>query len=92
MSIGLEMFLDGSISMGAPIDIWRALAPTILALSKRVSLGGPTRTFFSELVSLELPYSFLSSTFGGWRRPRLARRDYVIDPGAFRGLFRPYSI
>lgn len=46
MSIGLESSSDASTSIGAPMDIWRALAPTILALSNRVSLGGPMRTFF----------------------------------------------
>jgi len=49
MSIGLEKLSEISTSMGAPIDIWRALAPTILAFSKRVSLGGPIKTFFSFL-------------------------------------------
>ena len=41
------------------MDICRALAPTILAFSKRVSLGGPTWIFASLFgsisVSLELP-------------------------------------
>jgi len=49
MSMGPEKFLDGSIRIGAPMDICRALAPTILAFSKRVSLGGPTSIFFSVL-------------------------------------------
>jgi len=31
--------------MGAPMEICSALAPTILAFSKRVTLGGPTVTF-----------------------------------------------
>ena len=30
--------------MGAPNDTWSARAPAILALSKRVSFGGPIRT------------------------------------------------
>jgi len=47
MSIGFEKPSEMSTSMGAPIDICRDLAPTILAFSKRVSLGGPIRIFFS---------------------------------------------
>ena len=46
MSIGLGKPSEISVSMGAPIDIWRALAPTTLAFSKRVILGGPTVIFF----------------------------------------------
>jgi len=45
MSIGFEKPLDTSRSRGAPMEIWRALAPTIRAFSKRVSLGGPIKTF-----------------------------------------------
>jgi len=45
MSIGLEMPSEMSMSMGAPMEICNALAPTILAFSKRVTLGGPTTTF-----------------------------------------------
>jgi len=46
MSIGLGKPPEISTSMGAPMDIWRALAPTILAFSKRVIFGGPTVIFF----------------------------------------------
>jgi hypothetical protein len=49
MSIGLEKPSETSTSIGAPIDIWRDLAPTIRAFSKRVSFGGPTKIFFSIL-------------------------------------------
>jgi len=42
MSIGLAKLSETSMSMGAPMDIWRALAPTTLAFSNRVILGGPT--------------------------------------------------
>jgi len=49
MSIGLEKPSETSTSTGAPIDIWRDLAPTIRAFSKRVSLGGPIKIFFSVL-------------------------------------------
>ena len=42
MSIGLVSVSMTSISMGAPIEIWSDLAPTILAFSKRVIFGGPT--------------------------------------------------
>jgi len=41
MSIGPVKPCLESINMGAPIDIWSALAPTILAFSKRVIFGGP---------------------------------------------------
>lgn len=43
-SIELVTPSGGSISNGAPIDSCRDRAPTILALSNRVSLGGPMRT------------------------------------------------
>ena len=42
ISIGPVGPSDTSISIGAPIEICSALAPTILAFSKRVILGGPT--------------------------------------------------
>lgn len=41
MSIGPVKLCLESMSMGAPIDICRALAPTTLAFSKRVIFGGP---------------------------------------------------
>ena len=46
ISIGLVNPSDTSTSIGAPIEICRALAPTTLAFSKRVILGGPTVTLF----------------------------------------------
>lgn len=49
--MGFERVSEGSMRMGAPIEIWRALAPTIRAFSNLVSLGGPTQIFFSWLVS-----------------------------------------
>jgi len=52
MSMGFGSFLEGSMRSGAPMAIWRALAPTTRALSNLVSLGGPTQIFLSELVSL----------------------------------------
>jgi hypothetical protein len=58
MSMGPVDALLGSISIGAPMAIWRALAPTILALSKRVSFGGPMVIFFSVPVSLEFSSVF----------------------------------
>jgi len=51
MSIGRLTFSGISMRTGAPRLIWRALAPIILALSNRVSLGGPVIDF-SELISL----------------------------------------
>jgi hypothetical protein len=50
MSIGLEEPPETSTSIGAPMEICRALAPTILAFSKRVIFGGPTIIlFFSDV-------------------------------------------
>jgi len=69
MSIGLDKLWEGSTKMGAPIAIWRALAPTMRALSKRVSLGGPTQIFLSSGFILEL-----SSTFWPHSRPSHSRR------------------
>ncbi len=89
MSIGLAKFLVGSTKIGAPIEIWRALAPTMRARSKRVILGGPIQIFSSSAGILEL-----SSTFSAhsahpahsrstlrWHRWtfRLSRCDYVVD-------------
>ena len=47
MSIGLVSVSITSMSMGAPIDICRDLAPTILAFSNRVIFGGPTEILSS---------------------------------------------
>lgn len=49
--MGFESASEGWIRMGAPMEIWRDLAPTILAFSNLVSLGGPTQISFSWLVS-----------------------------------------
>jgi hypothetical protein len=50
ISIGPVNPSETSMSMGAPIEICRALAPTILAFSNRVILGGPTATLvFSDV-------------------------------------------
>src|ERR687888_1967819 len=40
------------INDGAPKDSCKDLAPLILALSNLVSLGGPIKTLFSEVISL----------------------------------------
>lgn len=45
MSIGLASVEMISISIGAPIEIWSDLAPTIRAFSNRVIFGGPTTIF-----------------------------------------------
>jgi len=42
MSMGPENPSETSTRIGAPMDIWRALAPTIRAFSNRVIFGGPT--------------------------------------------------
>jgi hypothetical protein len=83
MSIGFERALDGPTSIGAPIAIWRALAPTIRAFSKRVSFGGPIQNFLSPLVSLVRPDTLRPHS----RRPlwgpcwlfHFARCNYVVD-------------
>jgi hypothetical protein len=50
MSIGPVKPSETSTSIGAPMEIWRALAPTILAFSKRVIFGGPMEIFsFSDV-------------------------------------------
>jgi len=50
MSIGLDTPSEVSTRIGAPIEICRALAPTILAFSKRVIFGGPIEIFcFSDV-------------------------------------------
>ena len=50
MPIGLESPSVSSTSMGAPMEIWRALAPTTLAFSNRVIFGGPMVTLpFSDV-------------------------------------------
>lgn len=53
-----DMFLEGrSTRIGAPIDICRALAPTILALSNLVSLSGPIKVD-SDFLELKLLNTF----------------------------------
>jgi hypothetical protein len=53
MSMGLDRSLAGCIRIGAPMAIWRALAPTIRAFSNLVSLGGPIKISLPGFVSLE---------------------------------------
>ena len=53
MSIGPTRYFGTSTIMGAPMAICRDLAPTIRALSNRVSLAGPIVTSFSSFVILE---------------------------------------
>jgi len=65
MSMGWLTFSGVSIRMGAPKLIWRALAPMILALSNRVSIGGPVIDF-SELISLNPHPKILFQSFAGW--------------------------
>lgn len=62
MLIGLEPPSDTSTSMGAPMDICRALAPTTLAFSKRVIFGGP-------IVILALADVFYYSPIPGYPPP-----------------------
>src|SRR5437867_9471229 len=49
-SIGDSRSCLRSRRTGAPIDIWRARAPTTLAFSKRVSFGGPISMLSGSLV------------------------------------------
>jgi hypothetical protein len=69
MSMGWFTFSGVSIRMGAPKLIWRALAPIILALSNRVSLGGPVIDF-SELISLNPHHKILFSRLHGLERSK----------------------
>ena len=59
MSMGLEKPSETSTSMGAPMDIWRALAPTIRAFSKRVSLGGPIKILARATLYTHLAHVFI---------------------------------
>lgn len=52
ISIGPARVFGGSTRIGAPIAICKALAPTIRARSKRVSLAGPIVTSFCSVVCL----------------------------------------
>ena len=85
MAISIGDLASGILSrVGAPIAICRALAPTILALSKRVIFGGPTQIFLSSLVMLELSSTFRSHATWGtlwrhWWALRFAGRNYVVD-------------
>jgi len=49
MSIGLVKPPSTPTSMGAPMEIWSALAPTILAFSNLVIFGGPTVILCSDV-------------------------------------------
>lgn len=52
MSMGLVKVVPStSTSIGALMDIWSALAPTILAFSNRVIFGGPIVIFSCSGVS-----------------------------------------
>jgi hypothetical protein len=48
ISIGLVKPPSTPTSMGAPMEICKALAPTIRAFSNLVIFGGPTVTFCSD--------------------------------------------
>ena len=66
---------------GAPIDIWRALAPTTLAFSKRVSFGGPISMLSGSLVIatslvVTLVFSLRAALTAG---TRLSCSDHVVD-------------
>ena len=76
ISIGLIGFSGGGIRIGAPIAICRALAPTIRALSKRVSFGGPTKIFFSEAARLILG---TLRALGHLRRLHLSSGNNVVN-------------
>jgi len=52
ISIGSTAESGSGASIGAPSESCRDLAPTILALSKRVSFGGPINAFFTKLIIL----------------------------------------
>src|SRR5260370_22216173 len=79
MSIG---DIDASVEssrIGAPIDTCRALAPTTLAFSKRVSLGGPMAMVSC---SLELTASLFATLVLILRRaflvPALSRSYHAV--------------
>src|SRR5436309_11997655 len=75
--------IDASVAssrIGAPIDTCRALAPTTLAFSKRVSLGGPIAMVSC---SLELTASLFATLVlilrGSFVVLCLSRSYYVVD-------------
>jgi hypothetical protein len=74
MSIGPARASGTSIIIGAPMAICRALAPTIRALSNRVSLAGPMETSFFPFVSLILScawgHSHSAHSATAWRHWR----------------------
>src|SRR5205807_10115244 len=80
-SIGDSRSCLRSSSTGAPMDIWRALAPTTLAFSKRVSFGGPISMLSGSLeiatsLVVTLVLSFRTARTAG---TRLCRSDHVVD-------------
>src|SRR5712692_7380061 len=80
-SIGDSSSCFRSKRTGAPIDIWRARAPTTLAFSKRVSFGGPISMLSGSLViAASLVVTLVLSLRATLTaRARLCGGDYVID-------------
>lgn len=79
MSIGPPRLSGDSMRMGAPIAIWRALAPTIRARSKRVIFLGPIATSFFVVV---LKRSYMP---GGMPMPPIP--PIPPPPGGIGGVF-----
>src|SRR2546427_2030716 len=80
-SIGDSRSCLRSRSTGAPMDIWRALAPTTLAFSKRVSFGGPISMLSDSLeiatsLVVTLVLSFRTALTAG---TRLCCSDHIVD-------------
>jgi hypothetical protein len=63
MSMGLWMLGDTRMNGGAPSASWSDLAPMILALSKRVSCGGPIKIRKVSLFSCSAVFNFFLLTF-----------------------------
>ena len=80
ISIGERVGSLISNSTGAPIDTCSALAPTTLALSKRVSFGGPISIVSGSLVLTCSLFATLVAALRG-TRPffRFCGRYYVIN-------------
>src|SRR6266702_2841034 len=80
-SIGESRSCFRSRRTGAPIDIWRALAPTTLAFSKRVSFGGPISMLSGSLViAASLVVTLVLSLRAAWATSAGFRSsDNVVD-------------
>ena len=91
MSMGSETLSGRGASMGAPSETCSALAPTILALSKRVSFGGPIRLSLLKLIILvffKIICFSPSYILKLYHKPR----EHDINISCFRGLQTAFRV